>query len=86
MERVSGCKSDVWEGHIVVEVRGCPSCSELEFVYQKEENHLAPYDIKKAGSKYVVVKKSDGKILGHHSSKSQARRQIAAIYANTKEG
>lgn len=44
-----------------------------------------PYDIKKAGNKYVVVKKSDGKILGHHSSKSQARRQIAAIYANTKE-
>lgn len=47
---------------------------------------MAPYDIKKAGNKFVVVKKSDGKILGHHPSKSQARRQIAAIYANSKEG
>lgn len=44
-----------------------------------------PYQIKKAGNKYVVVKADDGKILGHHTSKSQARRQIAAIYANTKE-
>lgn len=44
-----------------------------------------PYSIKKAGNKYVVVKKSDGKILGHHSSKEKAQRQIAAIYANTKE-
>jgi hypothetical protein len=46
---------------------------------------MAPFDIKKAGNKFVVVKKSDGKVLGTHSSKSQAKRQIAAIYANSPE-
>lgn len=46
---------------------------------------MAPYDIKRAGNKYVVVKKTTGKVLGTHSSKSQAQRQIAAIYANTGE-
>lgn len=53
---------------------------------------MAPCDIKKAGNKYVVVrscgewvvvKKSDCKVLGTHSSKKGAQDQIKAIYANS---
>ena len=42
-----------------------------------------PFDIKKSGNKYIVVKKDDGKVMGTHTSKSEAQRQIAAIYANS---
>ena len=41
-----------------------------------------PYAVRKSGSGYVVVKKSDGKVLGHHATKKSAERQIRAIYAN----
>lgn len=41
-----------------------------------------PYDIKKQGNKYVVVKKDTGKVLGTHDSMQSAQRQIYAIRSN----
>lgn len=41
-----------------------------------------PYAVRKKGTKYQVVKKDDGKVLGTHPSKTSAQRQIRAIYAN----
>lgn len=41
-----------------------------------------PYEIVKAGKKYVVRKKGINKVLGRHASRKAAKDQIAAIYAN----
>lgn len=41
-----------------------------------------PYDIKKRGSQWCVVKRDDGKTMGCHSSRSKAERQRRAIHAN----
>jgi hypothetical protein len=41
-----------------------------------------PYSVGKQGNKYVVKKKSDGKIMGRHSTRKKALAQVAAIYAN----
>lgn len=45
-----------------------------------------PYAVRKSGSKYKVVKKDGGKVMGTHSSAAAAKRQIAAIHANEKKG
>ena len=45
-----------------------------------------PYMLAKKGSSYVVVKKSDGKVMGTHATKEKAKAQMKALYANTKEG
>lgn len=44
-----------------------------------------PWRIQKAGNKYQVVKKEDGKVVGTHSSRTQALQHMKALYANTKE-
>jgi hypothetical protein len=41
-----------------------------------------PYSIRKNGNKFEVVKDDDGKIMGEHPDREQARRQLAALYAN----
>lgn len=41
-----------------------------------------PYDIRKRGSKYCVIKRDDGKTMGCHSSWAGADRQRRAIHAN----
>lgn len=41
-----------------------------------------PYSVSKRGNSYVVVKDSDGKVMGRHKTKGKAQKQIAAIYAN----
>lgn len=43
-----------------------------------------PYAVKKVGTKYKVIKKDDGAVMGTHPSPTAAQRQIAAIYANEK--
>jgi len=44
-----------------------------------------PWTVKKVGSKYQVVKKDDGKVVGTHGSRTQAIQHMKALYANTKE-
>lgn len=41
-----------------------------------------PYKIKKQGEKFLVVKKSDGKVIGTFDSREKALAQLKAIYAN----
>lgn len=41
-----------------------------------------PYSIKKKGSQFDLILKRTGKVLGTHSSKAAARKQIAAIEAS----
>lgn len=40
-----------------------------------------PYKVRKRGTKYVVVKENDGKVMGTHSSQSKAQAQVRALYA-----
>lgn len=40
-----------------------------------------PYAIRKRGNQWVLVKKSDGKVMGTHASEASAKRQMAAIHA-----
>lgn len=41
-----------------------------------------PWDVRKRGSKYVVVKEGSGKVVGTHDTRSKAERQLSALYAN----
>lgn len=41
-----------------------------------------PYKIKKAGDKFQVVKVEGGKVMGTHPSRTKARAQLRALYAN----
>lgn len=43
-----------------------------------------PFDVKKRGKKYLLLSQGSGRTLGTHSSKSSARRQQKAVYANYK--
>lgn len=40
-----------------------------------------PYDIRKRGTKYCVIKRDDGRTMGCHASKPKAERQRRALYA-----
>ena len=44
-----------------------------------------PWIVKKVGSKYQVVKKDGGAVVGTHSSRTQAIQHMRALYANVKE-
>lgn len=37
-----------------------------------------PYSVKKAGSKYQIVRKTDGKVVGTSTSKAKAQASIRA--------
>jgi hypothetical protein len=41
-----------------------------------------PYQIKKTGKKFQVIKISDGKVMGTHPSRTAARAQLRALYVN----
>ena len=41
-----------------------------------------PYDIKKKGKKYFVENKLTGSVKGSHDTKEDAKKQLAALYAN----
>ena len=41
-----------------------------------------PYDIRKRGNKFCVVKRDGGKTMGCHTSRAKAARQLSAIMAN----
>lgn len=42
-----------------------------------------PYAIKELpGGRFATTKKANGKIIGRHSSREKAEKQIEAIYAN----
>ena len=41
-----------------------------------------PFKVRKKGNKWVVVSKTSGRVLGTHSTKKSAVRQLRAIYAN----
>lgn len=44
-----------------------------------------PWQIKKNGDNYQVVKKSDGKVVGTHPTHKAAIQQIHALHANVKD-
>jgi hypothetical protein len=45
-----------------------------------------PYEIKKTGKGWKVAKKGDGRVFSKKPmAKSKAKRQLAAIIANSKE-
>lgn len=44
-----------------------------------------PWEVKKQGSKYLVVKQDGGKVVGTHDSEASANAQLEALYANVKE-
>lgn len=41
-----------------------------------------PYSINKTGNKFQVVKDDDGRVMGEHDTREQARAQLSALYAN----
>ena len=41
-----------------------------------------PWNVKKVGNKYAIVKKDTGKIVGHSKTKKMAQASIRARYAN----
>ena len=41
-----------------------------------------PYEIRKSGSKFKLVKKGSGKVMGTHATRAKAEAQRRAIYAN----
>jgi hypothetical protein len=43
-----------------------------------------PYRIRKQGSKWAVVVKATGKVVGTHDTKRDAAAQLRAVYANEK--
>jgi hypothetical protein len=44
-----------------------------------------PYEIRKRGSKYVVVNAKTGDVRGTHDTKAKALAQLRALYANVKD-
>ena len=40
-----------------------------------------PWDIRRSGSTYEVVQRDNGKVVGRHSSRSDAEAQQAALYS-----
>lgn len=44
-----------------------------------------PYKIVKQGNKYAVVNQDTGKVMGKHPSKSSAKAQLGALYANVPD-
>jgi hypothetical protein len=44
-----------------------------------------PYEIRKRGSKYLVVNAETGDIKGRHDTKTKAVAQLRALYANVKD-
>lgn len=45
-----------------------------------------PWAVRAKGGKYVVVNKDTGRVMGTHSSRAKALRQLRAIYANYGKG
>jgi hypothetical protein len=44
-----------------------------------------PYEIRKRGSKYLVVNAETGDVKGTHDTKTKAVAQLRALYANVKD-
>ena len=44
-----------------------------------------PYEIRKRGSKYLVVNAETGSVKGTHGTKTKAVAQLRALYANVKD-
>lgn len=44
-----------------------------------------PYSVRKSGSKYQIVRKTDGKVVGTSTSKAKAQASIRARYAGEKK-
>ena len=42
-----------------------------------------PYAIRKHGSKWQVVNKETGRVLGTHPTQAKAKKQLAAVYVHT---
>lgn len=46
-----------------------------------------PYQVRQnSHGQWQLVNKDTGRVLGTHSSAEKAKAQMAAVYANTKEG
>lgn len=46
-----------------------------------------PYAIRKArNGQWVVIKKTTGKVVSHHATRSKAKGSVAARYAHEKPG
>jgi len=44
-----------------------------------------PFDIKKKGTKVLVINKQTGDVKGRHNSMDKAQRQLKALRINTKD-
>jgi hypothetical protein len=44
-----------------------------------------PYAVRRSGSKWSVVVKATGKVVGTHDTKKAAQAQMRAVYANEKK-
>lgn len=44
-----------------------------------------PWDVRKEGEKWVVVKKDGGKVMGEHGSEEEANEQLRALHANVHD-
>jgi len=44
-----------------------------------------PYEIRKRGSKYLVVNAKTGDAKGTHDTRAKAEAQLRALYANVKD-
>ncbi len=40
-----------------------------------------PYTVKKVGNKWVIIRKTDNKVVGHSDSKAKAEASVRARYA-----
>lgn len=41
-----------------------------------------PWSVRKSGDKWVVVKQSDGSVVGTHNNEAKAKRQLVALNIN----
>jgi len=44
-----------------------------------------PWEIRKQGSKFCVVKQDSGKVVTCHDSEKKAKAHLRALYANVKD-
>ena len=44
-----------------------------------------PWDYKKEGNHWAIVRADTGEVVGHSDSEEMAKKAVAARYANTKD-
>lgn len=44
-----------------------------------------PWEVEKRDSKFVVISKTSGRVVGTHKSREEAQQQVRALYANVPD-